>query len=390
MANLFSDPDLMKAAMDQMKRMTPDQMASIQKQMADLPPDLLKQQMDMMGSMSPDMLKKQMEMMKQLPPEQLESMKAEVDRLGPAGMAQKVKQVQDYQMSGSTQLKAEGNTLTKEQKYEEALEKYGRAITNLEGISTAPAKDIRKACQLNSCMCYLKLGQFNKCIEEAGKVLSQDPRNMKAFYRRGDAYLSVGRFREAVMDLTAALTIAPAGERELIKERLLTATKGIEPGGFGAASGAVSQDAGRGSLTFSGGPGLKDGEAEAEPTTSTQGQASSKSEADAGTVSNETDFMAKVLEDPAMKNMMMSMVRGMDSETLSKMTGMPADKAKESMERLKELSDDQLEQMLKVSQSMQNMMKKTKRVLNSRWFWILVFAVLFLIIAVIVRYFVAR
>lgn len=109
------------------------QMASIQKQMASLPPDMLKQQMDMMGNMSPDVLKQQMEMMKQLPPEQLESMQAEVDRLGPAGLAQKVQQVQDYQVQGSNHLKAEGNTLIKQQKYEEALEKYSRAITNLEG-----------------------------------------------------------------------------------------------------------------------------------------------------------------------------------------------------------------------------------------------------------------
>lgn len=33
--------------------------------------------------------------------------------------------------------------------------------------------------------------------------------------------------------------------------------------------------------------------------------------------------MSKMLEDPVMKGMMMNMMRGMDSETLAKMTGMP-------------------------------------------------------------------
>lgn len=56
------------------------------------------------------------------------------------------------------------------------------------------------------------------------------------------------------------------------------------------------------------------------------------------------------------------------------------------MDRLKELSDDQLEQVLKASASMQKMMKRIKTVLNSPWFWI---PVIFLILAVIVRYFVS-
>jgi hypothetical protein len=51
---------------------------------------------------------------------------------------------------------------------------------------------------MNSCLCYLKLGQFSKCIEQATKVLREDPSNMKALFRRGDAHLSVGRFKEAV------------------------------------------------------------------------------------------------------------------------------------------------------------------------------------------------
>lgn len=110
-------------------------MAAMQQQMASLPPDLLKQQMDLMGSMSPEMLKQQMDMVKQMPPDQLEHMKQEAEKLGPAGLTQRLKQMQDYQLNGSNQLKADGNALIKQQKYEEALEKYTRAITNLEGVT---------------------------------------------------------------------------------------------------------------------------------------------------------------------------------------------------------------------------------------------------------------
>jgi hypothetical protein len=110
-------------------------MAAMQRQMASMSPDMLKQQMDLMGSMSPEMIKQQMDMMKQMPPDQLEHMKQEAEKLGPAGVAQRVKQMQDYQLNGSNQLKANGNSLIKQQKYEEALEKYTRAITNLEGVT---------------------------------------------------------------------------------------------------------------------------------------------------------------------------------------------------------------------------------------------------------------
>ncbi len=62
-------------------------------------------------------------------------------------------------------------------------------------------------------------------------------------------------------DLTTALTIAPAGERHVIKERLLAASAGLEKAASVKqdGSGTVSRDAGRGPA-----PGLplKDGEAE--------------------------------------------------------------------------------------------------------------------------------
>lgn len=38
---------------------------------------------------------------------------------------------------------------------------------------------------------------------------------------------------------------------------------------------------------------------------------------------NQMESMTKMLEDPFMKEMMINMMRGMDSETLAKMTGMP-------------------------------------------------------------------
>jgi len=49
-------------------------------------------------------------------------------------------------------------------------------------------------------MAYLKLKNFSKAIESANRALDLQPDYLKALHRRGKAYFSTGKFKEAVRD----------------------------------------------------------------------------------------------------------------------------------------------------------------------------------------------
>ncbi len=73
---------------------------------------------------------------------------------------------------GSQQLKADGNKLHSAGRYADAADKYARAKSNLDGLDTPAAKDLRKACVLNLASCYLNLGRNDECVAECNAVLA--------------------------------------------------------------------------------------------------------------------------------------------------------------------------------------------------------------------------
>jgi CHASE3 domain sensor protein len=80
---------------------------------------------------------------------------------------------QAYVLSGSKQLKDEGNKLVAASEYEAATQKYTRAKSNLADLTAGnkEAADVARACALNLSMCYLKLGRWQAAADEAGAVL---------------------------------------------------------------------------------------------------------------------------------------------------------------------------------------------------------------------------
>lgn len=118
----------------------------------------------------------------------------------------------DYMVQGANAVKEEGNVLHKEGKYEAAAEKYQQAKSNLEGNDTAAAQQVKKSCSLNLASCYLKTQQHDLVIEECGSVLHVDATNLKALYRRGQAYAALGKNSMAESDLAAALRSNPGDE----------------------------------------------------------------------------------------------------------------------------------------------------------------------------------
>ena len=140
-------------------------------------------------------------------------------------------------VQGANAVKEEGNALHKQGKFAEAAEKYQQAKSNLEGNDTAAAQQVKKSCSLNLASCYLKTEQHGLVVEECGSVLYVDGYNLKALYRRGQAYAAMGKNSMAESDLAAALRVNPGDEHvaaalEEVRGKLEASGEGGSCGGF--------------------------------------------------------------------------------------------------------------------------------------------------------------
>lgn len=136
-------------------------------------------------------------------------------------------------------VKAIGNELFKSQKHELALRKYRKAVKYLKHSKNEDdelsdsddedegkkqkkqeveekMKEDEKACHklllpclLNSAACKLKLNQSKSAIDDINEVLSIDNKNVKAYYRRALANVSMSDLEEAKNDLQRALKVSP-------------------------------------------------------------------------------------------------------------------------------------------------------------------------------------
>lgn len=98
-------------------------------------------------------------------------------------------------------LKNEGNRLMKDEKYQEALIYYSRAI-NLD--ATNPVFYCNRAAA------YSKIGELNKAIEDCKMSLRYDANYSKAYGRLGLAYSKLNRHEEAIDAYKNALRIEPS------------------------------------------------------------------------------------------------------------------------------------------------------------------------------------
>lgn len=71
------------------------------------------------------------------------------------------------------------------------------------------AQMLKNSCNLNNAACKLKLRDYKQVVKLCTKVLDADSKNVKALYRRVQAYIQLVDLDLAEMDIKKALEIDP-------------------------------------------------------------------------------------------------------------------------------------------------------------------------------------
>ncbi|XP_021749621.1 peptidyl-prolyl cis-trans isomerase FKBP62-like [Chenopodium quinoa] len=111
--------------------------------------------------------------------------------------------------------KEEGNALFKAGKYVRASKRYEKAVKFIEYDNAFSdeekklTKVLKVSCNLNNAACKLKLKDYKQAEKLCTKVLDVDSMNVKALYRRAQAYIQLADLELAEFDVKKALEIDP-------------------------------------------------------------------------------------------------------------------------------------------------------------------------------------
>lgn len=127
----------------------------------------------------------------------------------------------------ATTLKEKGNDLFEDGKHPRALKNYERAMEYVdedvffEADDKKLVKTLRVSCWLNSAACCLKVNDFHGAIRLCSKVLDLDFSNVKALYRRAQAFMGNHDLISADFDIRKALDIDPHNKEVKLVSRSL-------------------------------------------------------------------------------------------------------------------------------------------------------------------------
>ncbi|CAN6326338.1 unnamed protein product [Urochloa humidicola] len=97
-------------------------------------------------------------------------------------------------------LKLKANEAFKANKFSQAIELYSQAIELNSSNAVYWA---------NRAFAHTKLEEYGSAVQDATKAIEVDPRYSKGYYRRGAAYLAMGKFKEALKDFQQVKKICP-------------------------------------------------------------------------------------------------------------------------------------------------------------------------------------
>eukprot|EP00253_Pinus_taeda_P010513 PITA_10513 len=132
--------------------------------------------------------------------------------------------------------KEDGNALFRAGKYLRASKKYDKAILSGSAAKCIEydnafsedqkqqTKALKVTCNLNNAACNLKLKEYREAAKLCSKVLEVDSKNVKALYRRAQAYIETADLDQAESGLKKALEIDPSNrdvnmEYKTLKEK---------------------------------------------------------------------------------------------------------------------------------------------------------------------------
>lgn len=356
MYNGMMDPELMKLAQEQMSRISPQEFAQIQQQMMSNP-DLVRLASESMKNMRPEDLRRAAEQLKHTKTEDMVEIGEKVAKAKPeeiAAMKAHAEAQISYGTSAAQMLKQEGNKLHNCGKYQEAANKYLLAKNNLKGIPSVKGGVLQLQCSLNLMSCYLKTGQFGDCIIEGSEVLAYDSENVKALYRRGQAYKELGKLEAAVSDLRKAHEISPEDEtiaevfrdanEKLMKEREQNASSRlvIEEIEEDGTSPVRSESREGSSVEYS----------VSEPVEA--GEHSQNGVPYPGISTADAESLKSLRENPEALRLFQSYVSNANPDTLTAMGvgGMPPEMVKTATDMITKMKPEELQKMLEVASSM--------------------------------------
>lgn len=112
-------------------------------------------------------------------------------------------------------MKDKGTNYFKAGKYNLAIKMYKKVLDflrydkNFENELKAESDSLLLSTHLNLALCYLKTDQNVEAKDSCSEALKLDPRNEKAYFRRGQAYLALASPEIAIKDFEEVLKIEP-------------------------------------------------------------------------------------------------------------------------------------------------------------------------------------
>ncbi|XP_025423474.1 serine/threonine-protein phosphatase 5 [Sipha flava] len=116
----------------------------------------------------------------------------------------------DYREADIThaeRMKEEANIHFSAKRYAEAIDCYSKAITMCESSSTKPQNFA--AYYANRSFAHSKTEAYGYALADASKAIQLDPKYLKGYYRRATAYMSLGKFKEALRDYEVVVKALP-------------------------------------------------------------------------------------------------------------------------------------------------------------------------------------